>query len=78
MITKPKGEIWFLASCVEAYKDEKGLTGRAAYNYLRETGAVEYITDCWEGLHMTSPQYVIDSIDEYIKVRDAESPETRQ
>ena len=62
-----KGEIWFLASCVEFYKDEKGLKGQDAYEYLRNTGAISYIIDCWEGLHMTSPQYVIDSIDEYIR-----------
>jgi hypothetical protein len=67
MITKPKGEIWFLASCVEIYKNEKGLTGQEAYNHLRKTGAVEYIANCWEGLHTTSPRYIIDSIDEYIR-----------
>jgi hypothetical protein len=38
MIAKPKGEAWFLASCVEVYKDEKGLTGQAAYNYPRKNG----------------------------------------
>jgi len=64
---KPMGEVWFLASCVELYKDEKGMTGREAYEYLRNTGAVEYITECWEGLHMTGPLYIVDSIDEYIK-----------
>ena len=65
-MTKPNGEIWFLASCVEIYKEMKGLSGREAYNYLLKTGAVSYITECWEGLHMTSPQYIVDSIDEYI------------
>ena len=69
---KIKGEVWFLASCVEVYKDEKGLTGQEAYNYLQKTGAVDYITGCWEGLHMTSPQYIIDSIDEYIKTHGFE------
>jgi len=63
---KQKGEIWFLASCVELYKDEKGLYGREAYDYLRKTGAVKFIIECWEGLHLTSPGYIIDSIDEYI------------
>jgi hypothetical protein len=62
-----RGEVWFLASCVELYKDKKGLSGQEAYNYLRRTGAVSFITDCWEGLHMTSPLYIIDSIDEYIR-----------
>jgi hypothetical protein len=71
-MNKQKGEVWFLASCVEAYKVEKGLTGQEAYNYLQETGAVGFITNCWEGLHMTSMQYVIDSIDEYIKTHAPE------
>lgn len=62
-----RGEIWFLASCVELYKDEKGLNGHEAFNYLRETGAIDYIIKCWEGLHMTSPLYIVDSIDEHIK-----------
>ena len=62
-----KGEVWFLASCVELYKDEKGLSGQDAYNYLRKTGAVDFIIDCWDGLHMTGPLYIIDSIDAYIK-----------
>ena len=70
---KQKGEIWFLASCVELYKDEKGLSGQEAFNYLRKTGALRFIVDCWDGLHMTSPLYIIDSIDEYIKTH-AQSP----
>ena len=65
-MTKPKGEIWFLASCVELYKDEKNLSGQDAYNYLRKTGAVDFIIECWDGLHMTGPLYIIDCIDEYI------------
>ena len=62
-----KGEVWFLASCVELYKDEKGLSGQDAYNYLRQTGAVDFIINCWDGLHMTGPLYIIDSIDEFIR-----------
>jgi hypothetical protein len=72
-MTKPKGEIWFLASCVEFYKDEKGLSGQEAYNYFRKTGAIDFIVRCWEGLHMTSPLYVIDSIDEYIATHGTEA-----
>jgi len=69
-MTKQKGEVWFLASCVELYKDEKGMSGQEAYNYLREKGALSFITECWDGLHMTGPLYIIDSIDEYIKTHD--------
>ncbi|MGF7141633.1 hypothetical protein HNQ56_000043 [Anaerotaenia torta] len=66
-MTKQKGEVWFLASCVELYKDEKGMSGQEAYNYLCKTGAADFIIRCWDGLHMTGPLYIIDSIDEYIK-----------
>ena len=52
---------------MELYKDEKGLSGQEAFNYLRKTGAVKFIVDCWDGLHMTGPLYIIDSIDEYIR-----------
>jgi len=71
-MTKPQGELWFLTSCVELYKDAKGLTGRQAYNYLRQAGAVDFILRCWEGLHMTSPSYIVDSIDEYIATHGTE------
>ncbi len=60
------GAVWFLASCVELYKNEKNLTGQEAFNYLLKTGATKFIADCWDGLHMTGPLYIIDSIDEYI------------
>lgn len=63
----PKGEIWFLASCVEFYKTGKGMSGQEAYDYLRKTNAIDFIIDHWEGLHTTSPLYVVDSIDEFIE-----------
>ena len=66
----PRGDIWFLASCVELYKESKSIDGRAAFDYLRKTGAIDYIISCWEGLHMTSPDYIVDSIDEYILSRN--------
>ena len=68
-MTDLKGEVWFLASCVELYKDEKGISGQDAYNYLKRTGALEFIITCWDGLHMTGSLYIIDSIDEFIKYK---------
>ena len=66
-IKKPDGKIWFLTSCVELYKEDKGMAGKEAYNYLSKTGAINFITGCWEGLHTTSPSYIIENIDEYIR-----------
>ena len=66
-MTDKDGAIWFLASCVEFYKEEKGISGQDAYNYFRESGALGFLVGCWEGLHMTGHLYIIDSIDDYIK-----------
>jgi hypothetical protein len=66
-IPKTSVEIWFLAFCVEIYKTEKKMSGQEAYNYLYDTGAVDFIIDCADALHTTGPLYIIDSIDEYIK-----------
>ena len=62
-----RGDIWFLASCIEFYKDEKGINGQEAYDYLHRTNAVDFLINRWEGLHTTSPLYVIANIDEFIK-----------
>ena len=62
-----KKEVLFLGFCVEIYKTEKKMSGQDAFNYLYRTGATDFIERCYEGLHMTGPLYIIDSIDEYIQ-----------
>ena len=66
-IIKPAGKVWFLASCIEIYKSEKGMSGKEAYGYLQKTGAVGFIVDSWEALHTTSVAFIVDSIDEFIR-----------
>jgi hypothetical protein len=66
-----KDEPMFLGYCVEIYKSEKHISGQDAFNYLYRTGATDFIIDCWDGLHMTGPLYIIDSIDEYIKTHNS-------
>lgn len=60
-------EALFLGFCIEIYKMEKKISGQNAFNYLYRTGATEYLLDGYDALHTTSPLYIIDSIDEYIK-----------
>jgi hypothetical protein len=69
-MTDIKGDVWFLASCVELYKDEKGLSGQETFNYLKRTGAVDFITRCWEALHTTGPLYIIDYIKDMWKYKN--------
>ena len=67
MMNRISDEAFFLGFCVEIYKEEKKMDGQEAFNYLYHTGATRFIIRCWEGLHMTSPLYIIDSIDDFIK-----------
>ena len=69
MIKKISDEAFFLGFCVEIYKTEKKMDGQDAFNYLYRTGATRFVIQFRDGLHMTSPLYIIDSIDEYIKNR---------
>ena len=62
-----KSEVLFLGFCVEIYKTEKKMSGQEAFNYLYRNGATDFIIKCYDGLHVTGPLYIIDSIDEYIK-----------
>ena len=64
---KIKDEVLFMGFCVEIYKEEKEISGQDAFNYLYQTGATNFIRNCYKGLHMTGHLYIIDSIDEYIK-----------
>jgi len=61
--------VWFLALCVELYKEAKKISGKEAWSYLSHTGAVDYITDCADALHTTGHLYIVESIDEYIRSR---------
>lgn len=72
-MNKINDEIFFLGFCVEIYKNMKKIDGQKAFNYLYRTGATRFIIDCREGLHMTSPLYIIDSIDEFIKTHSKDT-----
>lgn len=58
--------VWFLALCVELYKNAKGISGAEAFDLLNRTGATGYIIDCADALHTTGHLYIVDSIDEYL------------
>jgi len=61
--------VWFLAFCVEIYKQAKEISGKEAWSYLTQNGAIDYIIDCADALHTTGHLYIVESIDKYIKSR---------
>ena len=59
----------FLIFCIEQYRTAKNLTGKQVAELFREYGIYEYIVSCYEALHTTGVNYIINDIDLYIEAR---------
>lgn len=59
----------FLIFCTEQYKSAKNLTGKQVSELFTRYGVREYIYSCFEALHTTGVNYIIEDIDLYIKAR---------
>jgi hypothetical protein len=61
----------FLIFCIEQYKSAKKLNGRQVMDLFRKYRISEYIVSCFEALHTTGTNYIIEDIDLYIEARQA-------
>lgn len=59
----------FKVFCFEAYKAEKKLTGRKTMELFKKYGVLDYLTVCFDVLHTTSRDYIIEDIDLFIQER---------
>ena len=59
----------FKAFCVEAYRAEKQLTGRQAMGIFKKYGVLNYLETCFDVLHTTGRDYIIEDIDMFIAAR---------
>ena len=56
----------FMVFCAEQYKLAKNLTGKQLAELFGKYKIWEYVYSCYEALHTTGTQYIIDDIDSYI------------
>ena len=59
----------FLVYCTERYKSAKRLTGRQVSDLFSKYSVWNYIYSCFEALHTTGENYIIEDIDQYIEAR---------
>lgn len=57
----------FLIYCIEIYKTAKGLSGRAVSSLFTKYLVWDYVYSCFEALHTTGENYIINDIDTYIE-----------
>lgn len=61
----------FLIYCIEEYKLAKKLTGKQVMDIFKKYKVTDYILSCFEALHTTGSNYIVEDIDLYIKARTA-------
>lgn len=61
----------FVVYCIEEYKAAKGLDGKGVIDLFSRYGVIDYIHDCYEALHTTGRQYIVDDISMYIAARQS-------
>ena len=63
---------YFLSFCIEQYKMAKGISGSESAEILARYGVLDYLGDHYEVLHTQSWQWLLEDIDEFIKLRKEE------
>ena len=64
-----KNILYFVSFCIEQYKNAKNLTGDQAMLELDRYGVLEYLEKHYEILHTQSSQWILEDIEEFIKIR---------
>lgn len=56
----------FLIYCIEIYKSSKNLTGKQVSELFSRFDVWNYIYTCYQALHTTGANYIVEDIDQYI------------
>ena len=59
----------FKAFCFEAYRADKKMTGRATMQLFKKYGVLDYLGACYDVLHTTGRQYLVEDIGGFIAAR---------
>lgn len=57
---------YFVAFCIEIYKNAKGMAGGDVSHLFTETGLTDFLVDNFQSIHTQSPQWILDEIKEYL------------
>jgi hypothetical protein len=63
-------EINFIAFCVEIYKNSKKISGQAASIIFTKYHIYEFLYECYGAMHTTTPEYIIEELDEIISEKN--------
>lgn len=59
----------FKVFCFEAYRAEKKISGKETMELFKKYGVLDYLTVCYDVLHTTGRNNIIEDIDIFIEAR---------
>ncbi len=59
----------YVSGGLETYKNAKHLTGKQVAELFIRYNVWEYVYSCYEALHTTGANYIVEDIDLYIEAR---------
>lgn len=59
----------FKTFCLEQYKEKHQISGMEALQLFDRNDVLPYLQECYKQLHTQGAGYIVDDIDEYIRVR---------
>ena len=59
----------FLVYCLEIYKAAKNMSGKQVIEMFKRYGVTDYILSCYEAMHTTGTNYIIEDIDLFVEAR---------
>ena len=67
---KKKQDIaYFVSFCIEQYRNAKHLTGAEPLQLLDKYKVLDYLCEHYEILHTQSRQWILEDIEDFIKIR---------
>lgn len=63
---------YFLSFCIEQYMNEKGISKNETMALFSEFEVLGYLAEHFEILHTQNHHWIIEDIEEYIKIRTEE------
>lgn len=64
---KTENIAYFIAFCVETYKNAHNISGAEASTVFSDHGVMNYLSENFEVLHTQSPGWILAEIEDYIK-----------
>ena len=59
----------FLVYCIEIYRETKDMTGKQVIELFMSYDVSNYILSCYEALHTTGENYIVEDIDRFIEAQ---------